>query len=321
MGVIAVVYASVAAWQRLSPDVDVARSPVTTLTATPAPTSRADAGEPSPPSSLGGDGGARVVEEPCGPINTGLIDAIRECRVLRPASSPATPMPLVLVLHGLGGDVASTIGAAGLREAVARDGFAAVVPQGVLGSWNAGRCCGLAQTSGADDVTYLRNVVDTVSRRLGTDPARVFAIGFSNGGMMAYRLLCDNQIHLAGIVSVMGTDVAGCRPAVAASVLHIAGTGDTTVPYDGGRSVAAAVLGVEMPPVQGTLVALAGEFGCTRTAKTTREGRGVVRREWTGCRDGARVELVTLDGFGHKWPNGDPIDATSTALRFLGVEG
>lgn len=317
MGLIAIAYASVAAWQRLSADVEVAGP--TTTAATPAGPGSTTSAEAPASQEQRPSGGGRVVEEPCGVVNTGLIDAIRDCRTLRPASPPSTPMPVVLLLHGLGGDIASTIDVAGLRDAVARDGFVAVIPQGVLGSWNAGRCCGLAQTSGSDDVTYLRNVVHLVSGRDGVDGSRVYAVGFSNGGMMAYRLLCDGQLHLAGIVSVMGTDVAGCQPAAPASVLHIAGTGDTTVPYDGGRSVAAAVLGVEMPPVQATLGSLAGELGCARQPLVTREERGVVRRDWPGCRDDARVELLTLDGVGHEWPAGNPIDATTTALRFLGV--
>lgn len=81
----------------------------------------------------------------------------------------------------------------------------------------------------------------------------------------------------------------------------------------------AAVLGVDLPPVESTLEALAADFGCARKPATTRQGRGVVRRDWTGCRDSARVELLTLDGVGHEWPRGNPIDATETALRFLGV--
>ena len=54
-------------------------------------------------------------------------------------------------------------------------------------SWNAGGCCGAAAQQDVDDLGFLRAVVGWVAAR--ADVSSNYAIGMSNGGMMAYRLL------------------------------------------------------------------------------------------------------------------------------------
>ena len=61
----------------------------------------------------------------------------------------------------------------------------------LLRTWNGGVCCGPAVRQNVDDVTFLKQLVATISDQHRIDPDRVFATGHSNGMIMAYRLLCE----------------------------------------------------------------------------------------------------------------------------------
>ena len=90
--------------------------------------------------------------------------------------------------------------------------FVLVLPEGQGGSWNAGGCCGLARSTGIDDVSYLRAVVEQVAARPEVDPDRIFVVGESNGGMMAVAYACADSTAVAGVATVAGTPVSGCKP-------------------------------------------------------------------------------------------------------------
>ncbi len=69
------------------------------------------------------------------------------------------------------------------------------------------------------------------------DRKRVYLIGHSNGGSMAYRMACQFSDQVAGIASLAGTtfmDPTQCRPSEPVNILHIHGTAETIDPYAGG---------------------------------------------------------------------------------------
>ena len=100
----------------------------------------------------------------------------RAYRVHVPRSwRPGARMPLVVALHGGGGDMDWQADDAkyGLIGASERRGFVVVfpngfsrLPRGALATWNAGRCCGAARDRDVDDVGFIRAVVDDVERVL-----------------------------------------------------------------------------------------------------------------------------------------------------------
>jgi poly(3-hydroxybutyrate) depolymerase len=90
----------------------------------------------------------------------------------------------------------------GLVPEVATRRFVAVFPSGSFLSWNAGHCCGYARNLGVDDVAYLDAVLTQVKRdclALGSVVARVFMIGYSNGGIMTYRYAQEGAHVVSGI--------------------------------------------------------------------------------------------------------------------------
>lgn len=196
-----------------------------------------------------------------------------------PAGLPARA-PLVLGLHGLHQTRAGAEATMGLlREAAARRVIVAY-PAGWNASWNAGRCCGRAASAGVDDVGFLRRVVAEVDHLHRVDPSRVSAVGYSNGAMLAHRLVCDAPGWLSAVGAVAGADLTGsaCRAAVPTPTMIVHGGRDTTVPEAGLRS--STFLGTAVPPLATTAAAV----------------------ERRNAPAGVRTLVVRLPTEGHGWP-------------------
>ncbi len=219
-------------------------------------------------------------------------------------------MPLFVALHGgtgWGDQFAATDRVEGLAEA---NGFVVVHPDGVKvgdtrgGVWNGGVCCGVAAREGVDDVAFLEALVDEVEADHDIDPARVFAFGHSNGGIMSYRLACEASGTFVGVGAVAGTlGVEGCEPAEPVSVIHVHGSGDQNLPITGGageRSIA----GVDFPSPTEGFATIAGAEGCAEPAEEADGDLTVATR--APCDGGAAAEFVTIAGAEHPWPGGDP---------------
>jgi polyhydroxybutyrate depolymerase len=165
---------------------------------------------------------------------------------------------------------------------------------------------------------------------LPIDPARVYATGISNGGMMSYRLGCEASDTFAAIAPVSATlfTTAPCQPARRVSVLHIHGLADQNVPFDGGVGPNAAQPNPPAyPPVLDGVHRWARLDGCRVRLTPTTQGK-VTTTDWAGCRDGTDVELITIADGGHSWPGGQrmaaildapspALDATSTIIDFF----
>src|SRR5688572_24879246 len=122
-----------------------------------------------------------------------------------------TPVPLVLVLHGGGGNAPNAEQMTGFTEKARREGFIVVYPEGygrlktALLTWNAGHCCGHAMENKVDDVGFIRSLIDEVSGRYPIDARRIYVTGMSNGGMMTHRLGIELSDRIAAIAPVAAT--------------------------------------------------------------------------------------------------------------------
>lgn len=200
----------------------------------------------------------------------------RTYRAYIPSSRSATsPMGLVFALHGSGGDADSFAPVTGFDALAETAHFVAVYPNGYEQSWNAGRCCGPAVMQGSGDVAFIGKLIDLLlaDPTLHIDPKAIYVSGFSLGGMMTYRLGCELSERIAAIGVVSGAlAYTDCRPSRPVPLLHIHGTSDHVVPYEG-----------QSPP-DGLPSAPAS----------------VAR--WQALCPGVDVQLLTIDGGGHVWP-------------------
>ena len=159
--------------------------------------------------------------------------------------------PLIVSLHGFGGNAAYHSLYLPLHERVTTDGFALLLPNGQpdgdgVRFWNpTDECCEGGKT-GENDVAYLNELV--ASAREVRDFGPVYLFGYSNGGFMAYHMACKGLPGLRAVASLAGTsyvDDSSCDGAPAVSVLHVHGTADSVILFEGDRSEADPKGGVE----------------------------------------------------------------------------
>jgi polyhydroxybutyrate depolymerase len=233
------------------------------------------------------------------------------------AIDAAQPLPLVMALHGAGGGALHQADDAnyGLITKSSEAGFVAVFPNGIsdasnglLATWNAGNCCARAREEKVDDVGFLRALAADVGTRLRIAPERVYAIGMSNGAMMAYRLACEAGDVFHGIMAVAGTDnTQRCAPRQPVPVLHIHAKDDPLVRFDGGPGDRATFgrQSTDFVAVPATIAKWVKLDHAAPTPKRVLEvpGAHCERYESTGT-GSAVVQLCVTDSGGHSWPGG-----------------
>lgn len=249
-------------------------------------------------------------------FRSGGID--REYLIHRPTTAAAGLRPAVLVFHGGGGTAANMSRATTFDRLADRDGFVAVYPEGYERSWNDGRGTDTkAGAAGIDDVAFVAALIDRLVADEHVDPARVYATGLSNGAMFTELLGCRLADRLAAIAPVSGplpaADESTCAPAHSLPVLEIHGTADPIVPYDGGTvrvtsgnlggSGHSPVLSVPATQQLWRTKNACGPATSTALPATTDDGTSVTV-ESADCADGAKVQLYTVAGGGHSWPDG-----------------
>ena len=171
----------------------------------------------------------------------------------RPASyilpneyDPQTPAPLVVLLHGFGGNARAQNLYFRLSQETQKSGAILILPDGREnpdGSqfWSATNYCCDFYRQGDVDVSYLLGLIDEAQTYFQIDPSRIALVGHSNGGFMSYRLACDASDVITHIVSLAGATWANaeeCAQAQPVSVLQIHGSLDLTIRYQGHRPTA-----------------------------------------------------------------------------------
>ncbi|MCX8051974.1 MAG: alpha/beta hydrolase-fold protein [Chlorobi bacterium] len=236
---------------------------------------------------------------------------------LPPENKRIGSLPLVIVLHGGGGNALSAAEQTGFDAEADRNGFIVVYPNGTgkphpmlnaigrgeMYTWNAGTCCGYAAQHNVGDVAFIRALIVELEKKYPIDRRRIYAAGISNGGMMAYRLACEMSETFAAIGVVAGVQTVECRPSQPVSVVHFHGTADQNVPLTGGVG-AKALDKTPKPPVEES-ISFWVKFNRCRTQPQRESVTPSVTR-YTYAAEGSTAEVVyyQIAGGGHAWPGG-----------------
>jgi polyhydroxybutyrate depolymerase len=148
-----------------------------------------------------------------------------------------SPTPLLLNFHGFGGSASNFMNDADMRTLAESNRFILVYPQGScldgFSHWNA--CpTGGDNKSTADDIGFVEAMINEISSEYNLDMERIYAAGYSNGGMMAYGLAHYKSDLIAAVASVSGA-MLDCTspPNHPMPIVHLHGTADSVLPYNG----------------------------------------------------------------------------------------
>jgi len=263
-------------------------------------------------------------EHPAGPktyknsMDIRIMGARRTYLVHIPSDyNPQKPLPLVVVIHGAFDTAQGMEKFSGFSDLADREGFIVMYPNGMgifgyFQHWNAGHCCGKAASDNVDDVGFVAAAIEDVRTRLKIDSDRIYMVGFSNGGMLAYRFAAERGDLLAAVAPLAAS--IGGKPSEEApqwripdpiqplSVIAFHGLADDDITYEGGVSLHRGGTRTFWP-VEKSIEFWVRHNGCNpKTATTYLNDRHVHIKSWGVCRDDTEVVLYLIENWGHVWP-------------------
>lgn len=212
-------------------------------------------------------------------------------------------LPLLLALHGFGGTGSGMEAYTGFSALADRQNFIAAYPDARGPLWASHN----DTARGAEDIEFIRHLIDDTEERFCVDRSRVFVVGVSNGGGEAARLACVLSDKLRGVALVAGQygGQPKCRPERAVSVFEIHAQTDNVAPYRTGSG-----------SVPYFLAMWRAIDHCSLPGTHRRLDAISVAANWS-CVDGTRVAQVRIGRGGHFWPgatiHGDTLPAQGSA--------
>lgn len=173
-----------------------------------------------------------------------LIDGHYRSFHFNKPSANNTNASLIFVLHGSGGNGIETMqGATKLMALAEREHILLVFPDGYKENWNECRkmAPAAANVENIDENTFFSKMIDYYEKNYNINAAKVFVVGTSGGGHMAYTLAMTMPEKIKAITAIIANIpvpsnmdcIEKKRPI---PVMIINGTNDQTNPYNGGIS-------------------------------------------------------------------------------------
>ena len=154
----------------------------------------------------------------------------------------------------------------------------------------------------------MQAVIDKLEKPARIDSTRIFLMGMSNGGIMSFRLAQELRTPIAGfaaICSSMSLELLAAKPRHKTSVLIVAGTADSFVPYGGGPVM---FRGQKRGPVAAVEDAvnywIKSDDLPNKPAEKLIPANGPTHAtQYTYGRGTLQVELIKVEGGGHAEPS------------------
>lgn len=151
--------------------------------------------------------------------------------------------PLVISLHGYSSFQFVQNIFLPLDKWVSKKGYILAIPSGNLDEnkkqfWNATEFCCNFSLKKIDDESYLKKLIYYAKTKYNI--SKVIIMGHSNGGFMAQNMACNSGNLIDGIVTWGGStfyDPRDCKSKNPVNILHLHGTNDGTIPFNGSTGV------------------------------------------------------------------------------------
>lgn len=151
---------------------------------------------------------------------------------------------LIFVMHGSGGSgIKSMESTTKLMALAESENILIVFPDAYKKNWNECRKMtpAVANVENIDENTFFSQMIDYCVENYKINPARVFAVGTSGGGHMAYKLAMTMPKKIKAITAIVAnlpvaSNMDCIEKRMPIPVMIINGTNDQTNPYNGGIS-------------------------------------------------------------------------------------
>jgi polyhydroxybutyrate depolymerase len=244
------------------------------------------------------------------------------------SSQPSNkPLPLVIMLHGMGGSASAAMNETSWSAKAEVHGFIVVYPEatrpdetkapdmrGNARAWNDGSGRFHAGERQIDDLGFIDALISSFldsTSEIKVDPRRIYVTGFSNGASMTFRI----GATLANRVTAIAPNAGACWTPVLnlankLSVCYITGTNDSLNPLEGGVPRLAQgsqdQSGLRKPSIQATIDkwVRANRFELVPDQDELKDGVRLRRYRPTGSNNQGEVRYITVEGLGHHWAGG-----------------
>lgn len=235
--------------------------------------------------------------------------AVREYILFIPSNyNEESPTSLIINFHGYGGCASYFSENVGDLNALAEsENFIIAYPQAIVGEkgdvyWNP--YDNGIQDIGKNDIFFIEQLISEINNDYNIDLSRVYAIGYSNGGMMAYGLACSKGELFAAIGIMSGIMLPeSCSGNEYTSVIHFHGIADDVLPYYGNQ---------DYQSVQNTLNFWIDHNGISESSlvSTNLNNGNVTKDLYFGGNNNTSVALYTIRELngkpgGHIWFTGE----------------
>ncbi|HEY3250468.1 MAG TPA: PHB depolymerase family esterase [Ignavibacteria bacterium] len=222
------------------------------------------------------------------------------------------PFPVVLALHGGGGNAKQMMRYSKFNNTADREFFIVIYPEGYNKNWSDGRI-GDELPMMRDDVKFISILLDTLKANYNIDTSRIFATGISNGGFfsiyLAYKL-SNKILAVAPVCAAIPENLKNkftlTNPV---SMILINGTEDPLVKYDGGSVGFKGRDRGKSISTDETINIWVSQNGCNNTPleeempdNDKKDKCKAVKYTYSGGTNGTEVILIKINGGGHAWP-------------------
>lgn len=174
----------------------------------------------------------------------------RDYLVRTPAEFNET-MPVLYFLHGLGDNITHLDNEFHFQQIADEFGWMMVVPQ-ALNEGNGTMWNAYLTYSTTDDSGFLMALLDSLSVQYPVNQDSVFFTGFSMGGFMTHRMAIEHGDRITACAPVSGlitSPMSHFTPVAPVKMLHIHGTNDPVVGYDGNSQYFGMDLGLSVDEI------------------------------------------------------------------------
>ena len=216
-------------------------------------------------------------------------------------------LPVMFFLHGLGDNITRCDQEFNFTQVAADFGWMVVIPQalneGYGTMWNAG-----LTASTTNDHGFLMALLDSLAVQYPVNQDSIFFTGFSMGGFMSHRMAIEHgdRINAAAPVSgIIAQPMANHTAVAPVRMLHIHGTNDPVVGYDGYSEYFGYNLGLSVDEI---IDYWKNANGCVNEPvidslpDTHNDGLRFVEYVYTGTKELRHLKVI---GGNHTWYHSD----------------